>query len=224
MECSDRKTWKQKMLRKRINLNILCTQKYQPCTQRCFFGHESWTVFKRLKKLSLQLVPRHLRPWEAFGMERFFWDEEKLQQPLCEGKDVIKIRLESHNRTRIRIHLKIVPIRVRAIARICDRDGQRWIVQEKRDRLGEKTAIAKIAIKVYQERAWLRVRHVDRDEPWDISYRAWTNKRKRDKTVHKKARPLVVETSYCKECFCVPAQVLLGPGYREAKAEPLASG
>ncbi len=156
-------------------------------------------------------------------MERFFLDEEKLQQPLCEGKDIIKIRLKSYKRTRIRIPLKVVPIGMRAIARICDRDGQRWIVKEKRDRRGGKVEKAEIAIKVYQERAWLRVRHVNIDEPWGGIYRAWTNKRKRDKTVHKKARPLVVETGDCKECFCIPAQVLHVPGHKKAKAEPLSS-
>lgn len=159
------------MPRKSINLNILCTQKYQPCTKRCFFWYKIRTVLKRLKKLSFQLVQQHLRNWKAFWMERFFLDEEKLQQPLCEGKDVIKIRLKSHKRTRIRIPLKVVPIRVRAIACVCDRDGQRWIVKEKRDRRGGKVEKAEIAIKIYQERAWLRVRHVDIDEPWDRSYR-----------------------------------------------------
>lgn len=58
-------------------------------------------------------------------MERVFLDEEKLQQPICEGKDVIKIWSKSHQPTGIIIPLKVVPIRVRAIARICDRDGQR---------------------------------------------------------------------------------------------------
>jgi hypothetical protein len=60
---------------------------------------------------------------------------------------------------------------VRAIACVCDRDGQRWIVKEKRDRRVGKVEKAEIAIKIYQERAWLRVRHVDIDEPWDRSYR-----------------------------------------------------
>ena len=214
------------MPRKGINLNILCTQKYQPFTKRCFFRYKIRTVFKRWKKLPFQLVQQHLRNWKAFRMERFFLDEERLQQPLCEGKVVIKIWPKSYKPARIIIPLKVVPVRVRAIARLCDRDGQRWIIKEKRDRRGEKAAIAKIAIaiKVHQERAWLRVRNVNIDEHWNGSYRAWSNERKRGKTVHKKTRPLGVETGDCKECFCVSAQVLYGPGHREAKAEPSASG
>jgi hypothetical protein len=58
-------------------------------------------------------------------MEPFFLDEKPFQQPLYPTKNLAQTWVKSHNPTRIIAPIKVIPIRGRAIASLCDRVRKR---------------------------------------------------------------------------------------------------